>query len=716
MFDSIPHQLDDTSEATAPDYIGTATYSPDDNKLRLYPFARLDTDIYGKVKAAGFKWAPRQQLFVAPMWTPGRADLLTALCGEIGDEDSSLVERAEERAERFEGYQERRAADAQRERDNVARIADGIPLGQPILVGHHSERRARKDKERIDSGMRRAVKMWETSKYWEARAAGALAHAKYKELPGVRHRRIKGIESDKRKYERAKATSEMFINLWSADGLTTDQAVAIANDGRCTVSRCFPLAEFPRNPPASQYEGSMSLWSALTDGVITAEQAREIAVRVHTRSVARYDRWLTHFDLRLGYERAMLNEQLGVNGAEANGMAARFDFKPGGRVLVGSEWLAILRVNKSNGTVNSLTTSPPSRVTWSSHWNVGVEEVKDYKAPTEEDSAKAAKATKLAPLVNYPGDGFIVMTSEEWKKKPADYRIIRKAKATAEHGAYRYRVAWVPGGSYKQAQVYISDEKTKERPAADQAAAPVTFDRQRELPSDYTAPRPRSDESADDAQFSAMRNAIKKGGAAVVVTPQLFPTPPDLGRRMVKLAGGVAGRRVLEPEAGTGNLIRAAWNDATGADNCRVVAIETSSALVQGLRDMQRLQLYANDSNFRIVCADFLEIDGPDALAGDVPEPSPLGLFDVILMNPPFANAADVRHIKHATKFLKPGGTLVAICANGPRQRDSLMPMATHWEDLPAGTFKESGTNVATALLVINSKAPDNPRHQQQGD
>lgn len=86
------------------DYEGTATYSPEDNKLRLYPFARLDADIYQRVKAAGFIWAPKQGLFVAPMWTPEREDLLIELCGEVGDEDTSLVDRAAERAERFEEY------------------------------------------------------------------------------------------------------------------------------------------------------------------------------------------------------------------------------------------------------------------------------------------------------------------------------------------------------------------------------------------------------------------------------------------------------------------------------------------------------------------------------------------------------------------------------------------------------------------------------------
>ena len=41
-----------------------------------------------------------------------------------------------------------------------------------VLVGHHSERHARRDQERIENGMRRAVRLWETSEYWSRRAAG----------------------------------------------------------------------------------------------------------------------------------------------------------------------------------------------------------------------------------------------------------------------------------------------------------------------------------------------------------------------------------------------------------------------------------------------------------------------------------------------------------------------------------------------------------------
>jgi hypothetical protein len=68
-------------------------------------------------------------------------------------------------------YRERRMRRVERLRDwapahdrkseagfNAARvIADGIPMGQPILVGHHSEKRHRRDIERIDNGMRKGI-------------------------------------------------------------------------------------------------------------------------------------------------------------------------------------------------------------------------------------------------------------------------------------------------------------------------------------------------------------------------------------------------------------------------------------------------------------------------------------------------------------------------------------------------------------------------------
>ncbi len=55
-------------EAASPVQMYRATYSPDDNKLRLYAVSRLDPETY-VVHDAGFRWAPKQALFVASLDT-----------------------------------------------------------------------------------------------------------------------------------------------------------------------------------------------------------------------------------------------------------------------------------------------------------------------------------------------------------------------------------------------------------------------------------------------------------------------------------------------------------------------------------------------------------------------------------------------------------------------------------------------------------------------
>jgi len=47
----------------------------------------------------------------------------------------------------------------------------GIPFGQPILIGHHSEKRHRRDLERSDNAMRKSHEASETAKYYRSKAA-----------------------------------------------------------------------------------------------------------------------------------------------------------------------------------------------------------------------------------------------------------------------------------------------------------------------------------------------------------------------------------------------------------------------------------------------------------------------------------------------------------------------------------------------------------------
>lgn len=657
-----------------------ATYSPEDNKLRLYSSTRLDQETYQKVRNAGFIWAPKQELFVAPTWTPEREDLLIELCGEVGDEDTSLVERAEERSDRFHDYSRARAEDAVQAQKAVETICDGIPLGQPILVGHHSERHARKDAERIENGMRKAVKLWDTSQYWKERARGAIRNAKYKERPDVRARRIKGLEADKRRHEKTVKESELFTKMWQKEELTTERAKAIANYDH--ISRCFPLATFPRELPASQYEGAMSLWSALSDGIITGEQGRDIAIPEHQSRMADAARWLNHINNRLEYERAMLGESGGV-------ASEKFNIEVGGRILVGSEWVVVLRINKKDGQIMSLSTTRRYVPV------VGIENVKDYRAPEGNDAEKVKAATRLPPMCNYP-EGCRAMTSEEWKRKPSDYKGSRIIEANENHGRHRVRYAMFTG--YESAQVYISDAKLVNPPATESKHPTPTFNREVLFAPAPCQQEEKKSEASLEASFGAMRETLRQG-VKVVSAPQLFPTPPDLARRMVQFADVQPGQRVLEPSAGTGNIVREIMNAFTKANCGLVVAVELNASLSEELRRTRDRTVYANESNCEIVQGDFLEQNGN------------LGTFHRIVMNPPFENGTDIKHIKHATTLLKPGGRLVSLCANGPRQQEQLKPLADTWEELLDGTFKEQGTGVNVAMLVIN-KPQETPQQE----
>lgn len=196
--------------------------------------------------------------------------------------------------------------------------------------------------------------------------------------------------------------------------------------------------------------------------------------------------------------------------------------------------------------------------------------------------------------------------------------------------------------------------------------------RLRGLLSDTAAAREAIEHEAH--RFANMRGEAPR----VIVAAQLFPTPPELADRVIELADIQDGHCVLEPSAGTGNLLTAL--DKTGT-SCSAVAIEINAELCKALYPLGLAHIH---------CRDFLGC-GVE-----------LGTFDRIVMNPPFTMRSDVKHIQHARKFLKPGGRLVAICMNGP-QRGALRAEAAEWYDLPAGAFRSQGTSVETAIVVFQN-------------
>jgi hypothetical protein len=202
----------------------TATYSPEDNKLRIYASARLDDETYKRLNKAGFRWAPKQELFVAPAWSPDREDLCLELAGEIEPEQMTLAERAEMKADRLDALAVKRAQEASGYSAAAHRISQRFAAGQPILIGHHSERAARKDQERMDNHMRAAVAASKAADYWQYRATGVERHANMKNSARVRQGRIKRLLAELRDYQRSINHGHSLMENWQkAADLTGDE-------------------------------------------------------------------------------------------------------------------------------------------------------------------------------------------------------------------------------------------------------------------------------------------------------------------------------------------------------------------------------------------------------------------------------------------------------------------------------------------------------------
>ena len=89
------------------------------------------------------------------------------------------VDYAERKEEKIDTYLERaRKANvtAQQESDRARQMGSVIPLGQPILVGHHSEGSHRALLKRIDNAHHRAADAYDKAEYYEGKAATAEAN------------------------------------------------------------------------------------------------------------------------------------------------------------------------------------------------------------------------------------------------------------------------------------------------------------------------------------------------------------------------------------------------------------------------------------------------------------------------------------------------------------------------------------------------------------
>lgn len=420
----------------------TATYSPEDNKLRFYSVSWLDSELNDLAYKHGFRRAPKQGLWVAPKWTPEREDFLLTLVDEIDDEDRTLAERAEYRAERFSGYNERREADGDRAYQISNEIGQRFEFGQPILVGGHSEKGAGRDAERVETHMRNAIKNWQTAEYWQKRAERVKRHASRKHRPDVSYRRIKTLSAELRGHQRTVDTARKNVALWQRESLTVEKAIALINFG------CVPygISIKVENDP-SEY----TLWSALAFKLISLENAVQLVIEKSSLCIPTEERWIAHLTHRITYEKAMIEENGGLASASHN-------YEIGGKVKTWRGWSFIKKINKVDGVVNSLSTAGRGR------GSIPIDEVTDYEAPKPGIAEKIKEVCRLPPLCNYPGEGFEHITKEKWQAhKMSDVPQTIVVKAYGTHAEHRTRATY--GGSFRTTCVYLVDSKRIDPPA-----------------------------------------------------------------------------------------------------------------------------------------------------------------------------------------------------------------------------------------------------------
>lgn len=195
--------------------------------------------------------------------------------------------------------------------------------------------------------------------------------------------------------------------------------------------------------------------------------------------------------------------------------------------------------------------------------------------------------------------------------------------------------------------------------------------------------REQTEAVGETMQHEAQRFAAlaEREAPRVISSFQLFQTPEPIADRMAMIADPQDGERWLEPSAGLGRLYRAIRHRSAAEITLVENAAECAGELY---REMQ------GDDCVTLIQQDFLTCTVEQ-----------LGLFDGIIANPPFKMGTDVKHIRHAMKFLKTGGRIVSLCYAGTKQQAAFKnnPEWT-WEELEPRSFRSEGTGASVAMIT----------------
>jgi hypothetical protein len=136
----------------------------------------------------------------------------------IGRDD--YEERKERRIDRLTEKAEQAAAASLAAYERSRKIGEGIPFGQPILVGHHSEKGHRADARRIEAAMDKSVAEGKKADYYQDRAnAAAKNQAISGDDPGALKRYREKLENLEKVQEVMKAANRAWKAGKGAEGL-----------------------------------------------------------------------------------------------------------------------------------------------------------------------------------------------------------------------------------------------------------------------------------------------------------------------------------------------------------------------------------------------------------------------------------------------------------------------------------------------------------------
>ena len=158
-------------------------------------------------------------------------------------------------------------------------------------------------------------------------------------------------------------------------------------------------------------------------------------------------------------------------------------------------------------------------------------------------------------------------------------------------------------------------------------------------------------------------------------------TPPELAKELVALAGVRKDSRVLEPEAGIGNIADVA-KEVTDHVDC-----------IERMTDF----------------CEILKLKKHNVIGNDLLTAETAPIYDAVVMNPPFSEECE--HIKRAFDFLRPGGSLVAVCSSSIQWKSTRKYeqfrdwLSEHTHSIDECGAKFEMTGVHTVVLVVDKAA-----------